>query len=434
MKQNITTMRSIASGFSYVMDLVSGEVQDHHKKVAYLSYRLAEDMGMPPHACRLSLIGGLLHDIGGVLAEEDLSLCELEAKARQLAAVGASIVSLIPVDAPLAEIVRCSQGTEDDEFLKSTGGYASAKEWAAAMSSLPEDDRRSQFAKMIGNIIHVADVATLLFDGESSVLKQAKQVEAKLREYHGFLQFHPWVMEAFCSLSGRESVWMDLLYEPEAFLEFIPDNEYVTLEKMTMLSEFASVIIDFRSPFTAMHSAGVSASAVELAKLVGMSEDECAMMKIAGNLHDIGKLKIPKEILEKPGKLTDDEFDIIKEHPYFTWKILKHIEGLDQIMEWAAFHHEKLNGRGYPFHLEGGRIHLGSRILAVADIFSAITEDRPYRKGMAKEQALEVLWGDAARGAISSGIVELLAENYDLVNAAREEASQAAGRRYRELR
>ena len=102
MKQNITTMRSIASGFSYVMDLVSGEVHDHHKKVAYLSYRLAEDMGMPPHACRLSLIGGLLHDIGGVLAEEDLSLCELEAKARQLAAVGASIVSLIPVDAPLA--------------------------------------------------------------------------------------------------------------------------------------------------------------------------------------------------------------------------------------------------------------------------------------------------------------------------------------------
>ena len=209
MKQNITTMRSIASGFSYVMDLVSGEVQDHHKKVAYLSYRLAEDMGMPPHACRLSLIGGLLHDIG--------------------------------------------------------------------------------------------------------------------------------------------------------------------------------------------------------------------------------KLKIPKEILEKPGKLTDDEFDIIKEHPYFTWKILKHIEGLDQIMEWAAFHHEKLNGRGYPFHLESGRIHLGARILAVADIFSAITEDRPYRKGMAKEQALEVLWGDAARGAISSGIVELLAENYDLVNAAREEASQDAGRRYREL-
>ncbi len=430
--KNITTMRSVASGFSYVMDLVSGEVQDHHKKVAYLSYRLAEEMNLPPHARRLAMLGGLMHDIGGVLEEGRITLLELEAHAGELASAGAGIVRLIPVDAPLAEIVLYSQPAEDDSFLRWTEAFASVKDWVESSTALPEELRREQLARMIGQIVHLADVAVLIFDGESSVLNQAKRVAAKLQEFADCLRFHPWVMEAFLALSGREAIWMDLLYEPEAFLDFIPDNEYVTLEKMAMLSEFASAIIDFRSPFTAMHSAGVSASAVELAKLVGMSGDECTMMKIAGNLHDIGKLKIPKEILEKPGKLTDEEYDIIKEHPYFTWKILKHIEGLDQIMEWAAFHHEKLNGRGYPFHLKGEHLHLGARILAVADIFSAITEDRPYRKGMGKEQALTILRGDAERGDISSGIVELLAENYEQVNTAREKASAAAGKRYRE--
>ena len=105
---------------------------------------------------------------------------------------------------------------------------------------------------------------------------------------------------------------------------------------------------------------------------------------------------------------------------------------MDTITEWAALHHEKLNGGGYPFKLEGSHIHLGSRIMAVADIFSAITEDRPYRKGMDKEKALEILRSDAERGNISKRIVELLAANYDTVNEARRKASEIAGRRYRE--
>ncbi|MCR5294167.1 MAG: HD domain-containing protein [Lachnospiraceae bacterium] len=431
-EKNITTMRSVASGFSYVMDLVSDEVQDHHKKVAYLAYRLAEEMKLPPHACRLSLIGGLMHDIGGVLAEDKTSLWDLEANAGRLAKAGASIARLIPLDAPIAEIIQYSQPSGEKEPAESAEVFASAKEWLDRHAKMPEFIRKARFSWMIGQIIQLADAATLLFEGESSALGQAKKVTARLEELASCRHFHPWVMDAFRRLSVEESVWLDLLYEPDAFLEFIPDNEYLTLEKMSMFSEFASVIIDFRSPFTAMHSAGVSASAVELARLMGMSEDECVMMKIAGNLHDIGKLKVPKEILEKPGKLTDEEYDIIKEHPYFTWKILKHIEGMEQITEWAAFHHEKLNGQGYPFRLKGEHIHLGARIMAVADIFSAITEDRPYRKGMDRERALAVLRGDAEKGAISSGIVELLAENYEQVNKAREQASKAAGRRYRE--
>ena len=161
-----------------------------------------------------------------------------------------------------------------------------------------------------------------------------------------------------------------------------------------------------------------------------MSEQECKYMRIAGLLHDIGKMKVPKEILEKPGKLTDEEFNIIKEHAYYTHLILSDISGFEQVTQWAAYHHEKLAGNGYPFHLAEDEIPFGSRIMAVADVFSAITEERPYRKGMDREKVIEVLRGDAARGALSGKIVELLVDNFDMINEKRDAASRKASRRY----
>ena len=211
---------------------------------------------------------------------------------------------------------------------------------------------------------------------------------------------------------------------------FNGDMHDVSLEQTVVLTKLMSRIIDFRSSFTAMHSAGVAASAKALAKLAGMSEADCMKMEIAGNLHDVGKLRVPNEILEKPGKLTDEEFNKIKEHPYYTRLILMDVEGFDEIADWAGFHHEKLNGNGYPFHFDGSLLSLGSRIMAVADIFSAITEERPYRKPMSREQAMKVMWENVERGDICGNIVKLLEDNYDTVNAARMKKSLEAGERY----
>ena len=191
-----------------------------------------------------------------------------------------------------------------------------------------------------------------------------------------------------------------------------------------------SRIIDFRSPFTAMHSAGVAASARELARLAGMTEEECRMMEIAGYLHDIGKLRVPNEILEKPGRLTEEEFNIVKEHPYYTRLILMDVDGFERIANWAGYHHEKLSGSGYPFHWEAEYLDLGARIMAVADIFSAITEVRPYRKGMDREQALAVMRENVANGSVCGEVVKLLEAHYDEIDAAREKESREVGRRY----
>ena len=112
--------------------------------------------------------------------------------------------------------------------------------------------------------------------------------------------------------------------------------------------------------------------------------------------------------------------------------ILKDVKGFGQITVWAAYHHEKLNGYGYPFHLPKDELPLGSRIMAVADIFSALTEDRPYRKRMDKEKVADILRGDAEKGLISSGVVDLLMSNYDEINKLRASESRVASRKYQE--
>ena len=107
---------------------------------------------------------------------------------------------------------------------------------------------------------------------------------------------------------------------------------------------------------------------------------------MAGNFHDLGKLVIPNSILEKPGKLNDEEFALMKQHTYFTYSILTTIGGIQEIAEWAAFHHERLDGNGYPFHLNASKLSTGARIMAVADIVTTLAEDRPLPAGDEKRR------------------------------------------------
>ena len=410
MIQQFTTKRDVMAAFSNAMNLISPEVENHHEKVAYIAGQIAKIMGLNAGQRQLVIYGALLHDIGGVLKRGNVSLTDLEMNARETARSGAAILRSFPVTLPLSQIVAESQTP-----------------WEV-LRSLKADWKVPQ---QIGHIIHLADAVTLLLDGNRPVLNQVRHVkECILRE--GKNEFSPNVMDAFETLCSREHVWLDILYRPKLFLEMDIDNRDISLAEMVKLTEFMSRVVDFRSPFTAMHSAGVAATAQALAQKADMSEDECRQMRIAGYLHDIGKLKIPNEILEKPGKLTDEEFNIMKEHAYYTWMILKDVKGFGQITVWAAYHHEKLNGYGYPFHLPKDELPLGSRIMAVADIFSALTEDRPYRKRMDKEKVADILRGDAEKGLISSGVVDLLMSNYDEINKLRASESRAASRKYQE--
>ena len=410
MIQQFTTKRDVIRAFANAMNLVQPEVESHHERVAFLAYRLAEAAGMSEQHKHLAYLGGLTHDIGGFMIQGKVTLAEIERNARMLSAAGASLMRLLPVSLPIGEIVSASQTP-----------------WEC-IKRLPSHLKAPQ---QIGQIVHLADTVSLMFKEETYVLNQIPDIQRCAHDL-GENEFSPAVLAAFDKLCGQESVWMDMLYQPQVYLSLVDDGRWFSLDEMVKLTEFMSKIIDFRSPFTAMHSAGVAATAVSLAQLSGMSEDECKMMRIAGYLHDIGKLRIPNEILDKPGKLTDSEFNIMKEHAYYTHLLLKDVKGFEQVCAWAAFHHEKLTGSGYPFHLSREDIPFGSRIMTVADIFSAITEDRPYRRGMEREKVIRILREDVARDQISQSITELLIENYALIDERRAVESAAASKKYQE--
>lgn len=149
--------------------------------------------------------------------------------------------------------------------------------------------------------------------------------------------------------------------------------------------------IDAKSPWTLGHSERVTKHAVSIAKAMGLPSGELDIIRRGCLLHDVGKIGTPVSILDKAGKLTDEEMKIMKEHVTIGGRILEPIPGLSESMPIVLQHHEWVNGGGYPYGLAGEEIRLHARIVAVADCFDALVSDRPYRKGMAPERALQII-------------------------------------------
>jgi putative nucleotidyltransferase with HDIG domain len=149
--------------------------------------------------------------------------------------------------------------------------------------------------------------------------------------------------------------------------------------------------IDAKSPWTLGHSERVTSCAIKMAEAMGLSTKELDVMRRGGLLHDVGKIGTPAEILDKPGKLTDDEMKQMREHVNIGARILQPIPGLADSMSIVLQHHEWVNGGGYPNGLSGDKITLHARIFAVADCFDALISDRPYRPGMAIERVMQII-------------------------------------------
>ena len=154
----------------------------------------------------------------------------------------------------------------------------------------------------------------------------------------------------------------------------------------------------YKSPFTSTQSIGVAEDAERLSRYMGFDEETVEKMYLAGALHDIGKVAVGNEILEKPGRLTEDEFAVMKHHAAYTYYILSGVEDFDEIRDWAAFHHERLDGTGYPFGKTAAELNTQERMMACIDIYQALTESRPYKQGMPHEKACEILWDMANKG------------------------------------
>jgi HD-GYP domain-containing protein (c-di-GMP phosphodiesterase class II) len=162
-------------------------------------------------------------------------------------------------------------------------------------------------------------------------------------------------------------------------------------EELTNIARAFADIIDAKSPFTYNHSANVAEFSVAIARATGADSSEQRRIYRAGLLHDIGKLGISNTILDKPGRLTPEERVEIERHPVFTNDILSHVRAFGDFAWTASIHHECLDGSGYPYKLTGSQIDGPARMLCVADVFEALTADRPYRAGMTPPDAFGLM-------------------------------------------
>jgi HD-GYP domain-containing protein (c-di-GMP phosphodiesterase class II) len=185
----------------------------------------------------------------------------------------------------------------------------------------------------------------------------------------------------------------------------IPWN--IDVEDTTILSMagFITRIIDYKSVFTRRHSTQIANKAWFMGGYYKYDNAEQMKFYLAAAFHDIGKLEVPTEILEKPGKLTDEEFSVIKNHVRLTWELLKDIDGFQSVCDWASNHHEKLTGTGYPFGKKDDELDFNSRLMACIDIYQAVCEERPYHPARNHESTMQVLYKIAEKGEIDKNIV-----------------------------
>jgi HD-GYP domain-containing protein (c-di-GMP phosphodiesterase class II) len=171
------------------------------------------------------------------------------------------------------------------------------------------------------------------------------------------------------------------------------EKERLDIEQRLMIESITGLVqaLEARDPYTRGHSEAVGRILSELLKINGSRQSEVERARLAGRLHDIGKIGVRDSVLLKPGKLTDAEFSQIKKHPIIGARILGAIESLSDIHDIVLYHHERFDGKGYPHGLKGLEIPLLARITAVADTFHALTSDRPYRGGMSVEKALSII-------------------------------------------
>ena len=185
-------------------------------------------------------------------------------------------------------------------------------------------------------------------------------------------------------------------------------SDYSDEEIHSFARMFAS-IIDYKSEFTQTHSLGVADKAEQMANYYGFDREKATRFYLAGALHDIGKLLVSNDILEKPGKLTDDEFSVMRDHASATRYVLRLVKGIPDVVRWASNHHEKLNGKGYPRGLTAENLSFEERLMACVDIYQALTEQRPYKDGIPHEKAIAIMQNMADKGEIDMTIVQDMA-------------------------
>ncbi|XZG70270.1 HD domain-containing phosphohydrolase [Chitinibacteraceae bacterium HSL-7] len=380
----------LISALSTALDLLDPALGSHQKRTCLIAAQIARTLGVSGSAYQDVYGAAIFHDIGAIGLKERLAMLDFDDQnAHQHAQLGAQLLSRFSAFSRYAPLVRFHH-----------------VRWENGSGARQGEDTVPQ----LSHLIYLADRIEVLAQGSTNILGDVPDIRQRIIDGNG-VQFHPMFVDAFLTLSTRESFWLDLFSNnlDRILMSVAPfDNIDLDLDDMLHYAHFFALVIDSRSHFTATHSAGVAATAATIARHIGMSSFECTKMRMAGYLHDLGKLAIPSELIERHGGLEPIEMAKMRTHSYLTLDVLSMVRGLEDVAEWAACHHERLDGSGYPFHKTAGELSLGARIMAVADVYTALTEHRPYRSGMQRDEVLAHLEHEVTTGRLDPIVVGTL--------------------------
>jgi len=417
----ILKLSELISALSYALDITEGQPEGHCIRCCWIGMNIGRYLELPDHELWELYYVLLLKDLG--CSSNASRICELyltddltfkrdfkwvdgslpQVLRFVLRHTGAAAGALSRVKA-LADIfsngeviaqeliqTRCTRGADIARRLRfseaiARGIHALDEHWdghgrpeALSGSGIPLYARIALLAQVV-DVIHNSSGASAALD----------EVKARSGTW-----FDPELVRAFEAVARGANFWQVLASAElsDTILALEPGSYERELDEdfFDDIAEAFGQVVDAKSPYTAGHSARVGLYTVLLAEDLGIGETRRRWLKRGALLHDVGKLGVSNCILDKPGKLSEAEFEAVKMHAVFTGQILERVRAFDELARISSAHHERLDGKGYPLGLSADQIALETRIITTADIFDAITAERPYRAAVPLQKTLSIM-------------------------------------------
>ena len=450
------SLSEIISALSYALDLTEGAVHGHALRTCLLGMRIAQELRLPSEQTNGLYFALLMKDIG--CSSNASRLCQIvggddramkagvkfedwsKSSAPNLSTLKLLWKNVLPDSGAAVKIarilrigltqrqnnlemisLRCDRGASIISKL-GMGGFA-----AEAVRSLDEhwdgsgfpDSIKGEQIPLLSRICAVAQHLDIFSAGRGT-----ENAIATLEERSG-TWFDPELVRVALSLHKRDALWANCSpRDPEedtrrAVLDL--DNggrHHLDSSQVDQICEAFADVVDAKSHFTFRHSLGVADAAFGIAETMGLAPERAQLVRRAALLHDIGKLSISNTILDKKTELNASEWKTVHKHPRITRLILQRVRSFREMAIIAGEHHEKLDGSGYPDRLTARDLSIESRIIAVADVFGALSEDRPYRAGIRLEETLAIMSKFAPHqldGDCFDALISLVASERDVV-------------------
>lgn len=382
---------------SFALDFVEMDIlgmpSNHGKRTAYITINIAKEIGFSFEELHDLTALAMLHDNGlseyslhKKLIKRELTNAAVLEDVKEHCVIGEKNIKNYPLLTNIKNVIKYHHERYDGM------GFFNLKE-----NEIP----------VMSQIIVIADTIEKNYKLQVNNHEMQKEIIEFVKSQENIM-FSSTIVDAFLKIVLNKEFWENLKDEfiDTALKNEIPEYSLeLSFEEIHNITSVLSKIIDSKSNYTKRHSQELSEKVAIMADYYGFGIEEKMKLIIAADMHDIGKLAVPNVILDSPNKLSDEEFEIVKKHSYFTRIALNGIKGFEDITEWASNHHEKLNGRGYPFGKLDSDLDFNSRLLCCLDIYEALTEERPYRVGLSHKEAMDIVNKMKEDGFVDGNIV-----------------------------